>query len=274
MNASLSASLLFNWEPPRQRIGAITAFLVASLIAHAVCFYIFQIVYPPTVALLPAPTRISLIAPDSEEGRTLLRWIEAEDPALAFATQRPPEARLHALPKVRHLPFYLAREPALKELPPMITNLRAPSSQPPGAVPILHPPALSTVGTVKTSVSFSNELDALGSPSLPQPNFSASNNESPENVRFRIAVDDGGEIRYCFLLNPSGDAALDEQARHYLISCRFPGKSSSTKTAAASATPTSDKDDAPLTWGVATIEWGSDVSRSRLRATSAITNTP
>src|SRR4029077_17872772 len=183
MNTSLSAPtptpLLFNWESPGSRKAAITAFLLASLIAHALCFYIFQIVYPPTVALLPAPTHISLIAPDSEEGRTLLRWIEAEDPALAFATQRPPEARLHALPKVRHLPFYLGREPALKELPPMVTDLRAPSSQPPGAVPIFHPPAPSMIGAVPTTVSFSNELDALGSPALPPPNFSASNNESP-----------------------------------------------------------------------------------------------
>ena len=268
MNASLSAPLLFNWEPPRQRKGAILAFLLASLIAHALCFYIFQIVYPPTVALLPAPTRISLIAPDSEEGRTLLRWVEAEDPALAFATQRPPEARLHALPKVRHLPFYFGREPALRELPPMVTDLRAPSSQPPGAVPIFHPPAPSTISALPTTVSFSNELDALGSPALPPPNFSASNNESPENVRFRIAVDAWGEIRYCFLLDSSGDTALDEQARHYLICCRFPGKTSP----ANPESPASDKSDAPLTWGVATIEWGSDASRSR--ATSATTITP
>jgi hypothetical protein len=267
MNASLSAPLLFNWEPPRQQKGAITTFLLASFIAHALCFYIFQVVYPPTVALLPAPTRISLIAPDSEEGRTLLLWIEAEDPALAFATQRPPEARLHALPKVRHLPFYLVREPALKELPPMVTDLRAPSSQPPGAVPIFHPPAPSTIGAIPTTVSFSNGLDALGSPTLPPPNFSASGNESPENVQFRVAVDGWGEIRYCFLLNSSGDTALDEQARYYLTRCRFPGKTSPV------ASTTSDKGNSPLTWGVATIEWGSDTSRSRSRATSATTST-
>lgn len=142
MNTSLSAPaptlLLFNWEPPRRRKAAITAFLLASLIAHALCFYIFQIVYPPTVSLLPPPARVSLIAPNSEEGRTVLRWVDAEDPALAFVTQRPPEARLHALPKVRHIPYYLAREPVLKEVPPLVTDLRMPSSQPPTAVPIVH----------------------------------------------------------------------------------------------------------------------------------------
>src|SRR5260370_7112812 len=100
MNTSLSApaptSLLFNWEPPRRRKAAITAFLVASLIAHALCFYIFQIVYPPTVSLLPPPARVSLIAPNSEEGRTVLPWVDAQDPALAFSPQPPPHPTFHA----------------------------------------------------------------------------------------------------------------------------------------------------------------------------------
>jgi hypothetical protein len=264
MNASLSAPaepLLFDWESLGHRKGAIAAFLMASLIAHALCFYIFQIVYPPTVALLPPPARISLISPDSEEGRTLLRWIEAEDPAVAFATQRPPEARLHSLPKVRHVPSYLAKEPALKEIPPMVADLRAPSSQPPVAVPILYQPAASAMDATPTTVSFSNELDAWGAPTLPAPNFAASNNESPENVCFRLAVGPRGDVRYCFPLNSSGDPALDEQARHYLMLGRFSGRSTM-----------GDKSTEPLTWGIATIEWGSDVARSR--ATPTPTGTP
>jgi len=59
----------------------LAAFLVLSLMAHALCFYVFQIVYPTPVALLPPPGRVTFITPDSEEGRTLLRWIDAEDPA-------------------------------------------------------------------------------------------------------------------------------------------------------------------------------------------------
>ena len=163
MNTSFSASaatpLLFSWEQPQQRKAAITAFLMASLIAHVLCFYIFQIVYPPTVALLPPPARVSLIAPNSEEGRTLLRWVDAEDPALAFATQRLPEPRLYALPKVRHIPSYLATEPALKEVPPLVVDLRAPSSQPPAAVPIVHQQSAPAMGATPTIVSFSKELD-------------------------------------------------------------------------------------------------------------------
>jgi hypothetical protein len=261
MNTSLSAPaptpLLFNWEAPRRRKAAITAFLVASLIAHALCFYIFQIVYPPTVSLLPPPARVSLISPNSEEGRTVLRWVDAEDPALAFATQRPPEARLHALPKVLHIPSYLATEPALKEVPPLVTDLRTPSSQPPAAVPIVHQQAALATSTTPTSVSFSKEFDGLGAPNLPTPSFSASSNEAPESVRFRVAVGARGEIRYCFPLNSSGDTALDEQARHHLMLCRFSG-----------GPTTGEKSDQSLTWGIATIEWGNDVARPSATPTS------
>src|SRR5947207_7903518 len=175
MNASFSApaaeSLLFSWEPPRRRKVAIIAFLTISLIAHALCFYVFQIVYPPTVALLPPPARVGLITPESEEGRTLLRWIEAEDPALTFATHRPPDARLRALPKIAHVPSYLASKPILKQAPPLIVDLRMPSSQPPGAVPVVRRPVAPSAGGIPTTVSFSEELSALGTPNLPAPKF-------------------------------------------------------------------------------------------------------
>jgi len=259
MNASVSAPaaapLLFNWDPPRRRKMAITAFVAASLIAHALCFYIFQIVYPPTIALLPPPARVSLISPTSEEGRTQLQWIDAEDPALAFATQRPAEAWLRALPNVRHIPSYLAIEPALKEAPPLLVDLRTPSSQPPAAVPIAHPQVPPATSARATTLSFSTELNSLGAPNLPTPSFAASNNEPPDNIRFRVAVGARGDVRYCFRLNASGDPALDEQARQYLMLCRFPGR------------PTSGESGRSLIWGIATIEWGNDVARPQATST-------
>ena len=205
--------LLFSWDSPRRRRVAILAFLALSLLAHAVCFYIFQVVYPPTVTLLPPPARVALITPASEEGRTLLRWIDAEDPAVAFTTHRPPEARLRALPKVEHVPSYHAMEPTLKELPPLEVDSRAPDSQPPGAVPLIRQKNASPARLIRTSVSFSSELDALGVATMPALKFVASNRETPEAIRFRVAVSRLGEIRYCFPMNSSGDPALDEQAR-------------------------------------------------------------
>lgn len=250
--SEFATELLFNWDAPRARKIAITAFLVLSLVAHALCFYIFQVVYPPTVALLPPPARVSLITPASEEGRTLLRWIDAEDPALAFTTQRPHEAKQRALPKMDHVPSYLAAEPALQEIPPPNLDLRIPSSQPPGAVPFVHRQAPVAFAPSTISVSFSKELQPFGAPVLPDLRFAASNRETPETIRFRIGVSEIGEVRYCFPLNSSGDPALDEQARRYLALCRFSPNSGS-----------AEKVTSFLTWGIATIEWGSDIARPR-----------
>jgi hypothetical protein len=240
--------LLFSWDSPRHRRTMLGAFLLLSLMAHALCFYAFQIVYPTPVALLPPPARVTFIASNSEEGRTLLRWIDAEDPAVAFTTHPAPGARLGALPKTEHLPSYSAVEPILKELPPLNPDLRIPSSQPPGAVHSIARTTASTKGTPRTYISFSKELNQFGSPTVPQSGFATSNQETPETLRFRVAVNDLGEIRYCFPINSSGDPTLDEQARLQVVRTRFSrNKQNDTKPGSW------------LVWGTATFQWGSDV---------------
>src|SRR5438046_2042577 len=172
MNASTSSGLvveplLFSWEPPRRRRAAITAFVALSLIAHALCFYLFQILYPQTA---------------------------------------------------------------------------------------------SAINPRETSASFSKELDAFGAPILPNRSFTASNDEAPEAIRFRVAVSGSGEIRYCFPLNSSGDPALDEQARRYLALCRF--SQSSISGAEVDRSPT---------WGIETAGWGNAVRGPRHMPTSTPT---
>ena len=81
--------------------------------APALCFYLFQVVYAPAISVLPPPAQVSLIAPTSEEARTFLTWLEAEDPALASQTQRSADARAFQLPKLAHLPSYVAFPPQL-----------------------------------------------------------------------------------------------------------------------------------------------------------------
>jgi outer membrane biosynthesis protein TonB len=255
---SQTAPLLFNWGPPRARSLAIIGFIAASAILHAFGFYVFQIVYPANVALLPPPARVALIAPTSEENRTLLRWIDAEDPALASVTMRPPEARMRALPKIQHIPSYVAEQPRLKPIPPRYANLRAPSSQPPGPVPIARREAGRAIVHTPTRVLFSEDLADLGEAQLPAPRFAASSNEAPESVSFRIGVNASGEIRYCFVVSSSGDPSLDEQARRQLLLARFP----------QSLAGTAHRHES-LTWGMATFEWGNDVAHPPLVSSAA-----
>jgi hypothetical protein len=261
MNAPASSTadlpLLFDWELPQSRRKALITFLGASVILHAFCFYLFQIVYAPAVVLLPPPARVTLIPANSEEGRSLLRWVDAEDPALASATQRSPEGRQRPLPRVQHIPSYVAEEPKLKQAPPLIPDTRAPSSLPPGPVPMSHRQPPPAVGSIATRISYSEELSNLGPAARPVPHFSASNNESAQAIRFRIGVSPQGEVRYCFLLETSGDSALDEQVRQNLLLGRF-----SQKSAGAS------DGDQPLVWGIATVEWGNDIARPAPRPSS------
>jgi hypothetical protein len=264
MNSVVSEStaepLIFRWDSPRREKLAITIFLALSLVAHALCFYIFQIVYPSTIALLPPPARVTLITPASEEGRTLLRWIDSEDPALAFTTHRPREARLYALRKPEHMPSYSAIQPALKDIPPLERDLRIPSCQAPGAVRLVRRKTATAMGLFPTSASFSKEFDTFGAPTPPETSFAASNEETPQTIRFRVAVNTLGEIRYCFPVNSSGDPALDGQARLYVARCRFP-----------KSTANPGKGDSFLAWGIATIEWGNDIARPQPQAAASVT---
>lgn len=237
--------LLFAWEPARTRRSAILGFIFASAAGHALCFYLFQIVYPPTIALLPPPARVNIISGNTDEGRTLLRWIAAEDPALNTTTQRSPEAKAYALPKLNHVPSYLTIQPTLKPLPPSETDLRAPSSQPPGPVPMQRAQVPASAGISQTAVIFSRDLDSLGAVQKPSLKFTAATREPPQSAKFRVGVNNGGAVRYCFLQTSSGDTTLDQQAHAYLMQCRFAGS----------------KDALPqLKWASAIFEWGNDIS--------------
>ena len=99
-----------------------------------------------------------------------------------------------------------------------------------------------------TYVSFSKEFDEFGTPTVPQSGFATSNEETPATLRFHVAVNDLGEIRYCFPINSSGDPALDEQERLQVVRSRFSPRRQS-----------DNKPDSSLVWGVATIQWGSYV---------------
>ncbi|MGI8482033.1 MAG: hypothetical protein ACR2MF_08225 [Chthoniobacterales bacterium] len=243
------ADLIFPWEPPRPRKRAITMFILASFVLHAFCFYLFQITYPPTVALLPPPGRVAMISPQSQVGQVLLRWVEAEDPTLASTTQRPPAAKGFAFPAVQHMPSYLAAQPTLKKFPKLEGNAQPLSSHPPG--PIILPRAQpgAPFGAVPTRLSFSGEIEPAGAAAIPEMKFTASRAEPPEAAEFQIAVDSAGAVRYCFLHRTSGDTALDQQARNYIVRCRLnPAKGN------VPGTPDA------LIWGGVTVMWGTDAA--------------
>jgi len=70
-----------------------------------------------------------------------------------------------------------------------------------------------------------------------------------------------GEIRYCFPINSSGDPALDEQVRLQVVRSRF-----------SQNRQTDIKSGSSLVWGMATIQWGSEIARPQ--QAPAVTVTP
>ena len=247
MNATAAVPFIFNWDQPKRRKLVLAGFIALSFAIHVFAFYLFQVVYPQDVSLLPAPRRVNLMTASSEQTSTLLHWIDSEDPALASTTRRPAHMQRREMGKVEHVPSYFAREAALKEPPPLTVDLRIPSAQPPGPVPIARSPTAAPAGVQPTRVSFSGELQKLGVPKFVPASFKASTNETPQNAQFRIAVDPKGAVVYCFTLASSGDAGLDELARQHLALARF--------------APRAGSDGDALAWGIATIEWGNDVAR-------------
>jgi hypothetical protein len=258
-----SSPLLFNWSPPRPHYRALVLFLIASALLHAFCFYIFQIVYPPTAALLPAPARLSVLSPDDPESLALLRWAEAEDPALASTTRRPPDYRAFTLPRLEHIPSYAKHEPQLRTLPQTAPDLSIPSAAAIGQMPRRDRATTLPLLSRKTSAVFSDLPAQSGSPIFPDFTFHLSRADAPANARFRVAIDRDGAIQYCFLIDSSGDPALDEQARQFLLLCRFhsPPRPAIPKefVGGAAATDRSRESGADdLIWSIATILWGND----------------
>src|SRR5207253_9167354 len=137
------------------------------------------------VPITTAPKRVDLIGAKSEQAVTLLRWLDAEDPALVSTTRRPPYMRRREIGKVEHIPSYSASEPALKEAPPLTVDLRIPSAQTPGPVPAsLRAPA-NPIGLVPTKVTFSNELDRHGQPKFAPTDSKASTHEPAQDGQCR-----------------------------------------------------------------------------------------
>lgn len=241
MNA-IQSPLLFQWAPPRRRARALVIFLIVSFLLHAAGFYIFQIVYPPTVTLIPPPARLNLLSPDNPESVAFLRWIEAEDPALTTTTQRAPDSRSYTLPPLEHHPSYATHQPEFKMLPERSVDLTIPSSIAIGDIRAPRPKMPPLIVAQKTTAQFADAASELGPASFPDFVFHFNRPDAPANARYRVAIAKNSVI-HCFLIESSGDPTLDEEARNFLLLSRFPAAAAGGETL----------------WTTATILWGNDL---------------
>ena len=238
--APADAALTFDW-PERERFPIILFCCVfVSLVIHTATFFVFQVVYPQRVTIPPPPPLVSLLTPSSPENESLLRWIAAEDPALVASARSvvPPD-----LLKVPYRPSFSAahtaplgsvKSPEVVQFPPARTPLAIIASAAP-------PPALEANATLpmRTTIGLSS---VLAERSVKPPSFRWKQRASQplQSLRALIGVTDHGEVRFAFVQHSSGDEGIDGETVHQLEQLTF-----------APA-------DAPITWALATVEFGAE----------------
>ncbi len=232
--------LVFAWDKPRSLLSWLPWFIFLSLAAHAATFFLFNVVYPVR-ATLPRPVpQITVLNESSPENIALLRWIEAEDPALIDAD---PDLHPRQMATAQYRPsYYLART-----RPRTVAAEAAQPGYPEEQDPfyIIHsgqrtaPTPLPSPKLQPTALLFSSNLSRRSVRLAPPIAF--SNAKLPlDSARFLLGVTDGGEVRYVFLQHSSGDSRLDADAARHLGTLAFePGHDS-------------------ITWGFATLAWGQD----------------
>jgi len=240
--------LVFRW-PEASASLLLPAFLLAAIAVHALAFFVFQVAYPPTVGLTPPPAQVTLITPDRPESAAFLRWVQAQDPAIAGSVQEvaPPPG----LGERPYTPSYAVarayrmdgepQQTSAPEFPAARSLLDAGDSAPAATAPAL--PAIAT------SLTFSEALNARDSAPNAPLNLAIRSRANLRPTVFLVGIGGGGEVRYCFPQAgsdgaSSGDPKIDEQAEALLRAHTFsPAR-------------------LPLQWGFATFIWGAQAYES------------
>jgi hypothetical protein len=215
--------------------------VLGSLLAHAATFALFHVVYPERVTIPQPAPQVSLLTPSSPENVALLRWIEAEDPAL-IANDNPVVPP--GLADVRYRPSFAS---------PRTVPLGAPAEPSQGVrfprakdrltttdASASMPEPLPAAAVEKTSIYYSGALTGRLLAQNPPIVFDYHASAHAEPTTLLLGVNDQGEVRFAVLQRSSGDPGLDALTLAHLRRITF-----------APA-------EAPMTWGFATVSWGSD----------------
>jgi len=223
--------------------------VLGSLIAHAGTFFLFQVVYPQRVTIPQPAPQVSLLTPSSPENIALLRWIEAEDPALVANDNA---AAPPGLAEVRYHPSFASPRTAPLGVPVETTAAvrfpRAKDRLAPTETANATAGVPSTIQDRATSIVFSGPLTTRSLTKNPPLAFQYRAVAPEEPTTLLVGVNDQGEVRFTLLQQSSGDPALDELAVAHLRKVSF----------AASKMP--------MTWGFATFAWGGDAYTSASNA--------
>jgi hypothetical protein len=234
---------VFNFSTPEDRGFPYVLFLcvLGSFLAHAGTFFLFQVVYPQRVTIPQPAPRVSLLTPSSPENIALLRWIEAEDPALV-ANDNP--VAPPGLVDVHYKPSFATPRTAPRGAPAEeVKGVQFPRAVDHLSVvdqPMANSGEPGKLSVLPTSITYSGGLAGRLVKENPAVAFNYHAVDPAESTTVLLGVTDKGEVRFAVLQQSSGDQALDELALAHLQQVTF------------------GPVEAPLTWGFATYSWGTD----------------
>jgi len=238
-------ALTFAWTRTGGSLAALAAFLLISFGAHVATFFLFRVVYPERASIPPPAPRVSLLSASRPDHQPLLRWVEAEDPSLTATAAAVAPAHLLEVPY--RASYETVRTPLrpVPEAKPVATFLpaRSPLEVIRGASRKTAPEAPPTSPRA-TQVLFSGSLSTRPLADSRALDLTEKSPAPLEPARFLIGVTSAGEPRYVFPQNSSGHPALDAAAATHLSRTVFAA------------------DEAAITWGFATIQWGDDAYAS------------
>jgi hypothetical protein len=240
----------FFWPARRKSSWRFAGLIFAMLFAHSAAFFLFQAATP----VINSPPRtappIQLLTPFGADGRisaekeSLLRWIDAEDPALVARVpniEMPPPMEVEYRPSYatpRTPPLLLPPEPATVQFPPARDVLTLIMSGMPAREVAREP-----LAPRRTEVRFSSNLaKRVTTPPAFTPQHRVT--QLVQMSQFLVGVTAAGETQFVFpQKQESGSVpALEREAAAFLAGLQF-------KPDAAT----------PILWASVQVHWGDDI---------------
>lgn len=236
----------FDWSGSHRSSWTLALLIFLSVVLHGGAFFFVHIstserqLIPQTAQPVQLLTRFAPDGSISPENEAVLRWLEAEDPAI-FA--RIANVEPAGILDVAYRPSYatsrtqprsIPSEPAIIQYPPARDSLEfimSADEKPAAAAP--------EAPTRKTAITFHAALNSRAPAELAA-TLEARSALSLSTTSLLVGVNAEGEVRFAFVQASSGAPEMDAEALRLVSSIRL--------------APAPE----PITWATASIRWGND----------------
>lgn len=241
--------LIFDWRKPKGQLGRLLLWIMVTLLALSVFFFLFRVVYPQTQRFIPVVQQIVILNPSDPTSRASLNHVEDRDfMVLPSGDQQKGGTNLDDHAPVFH-PLYEKHELKLLDVPQRNSTV-APLRLLDVTVPILprldlselhrqSPPEKSAAAAPVLELYISGALDTRKLTFRPE--FPAAGISDPEAWHFKIGVNSSGRVIFAL---PTGNPEKNDEAARLLgllQQLRFEPDASQSA-------------DTPV-WGLATMNW-------------------